>query len=289
MREVDIRPSNAYNVFCSGRGGEIGRRARLRGVWIKLHTGSSPVLGTIQNYFPRTDSYNPVNPKQIAGARAATYIQSGMTVGLGTGSTAAYAVLAIGERVRNEALQIRCIATSDSTAALAKEQGIELVGWESVQRFDITIDGADEVDPQFRMIKGGGGALLREKIVASLTDTEIIIVDSRKVVSALGAFALPLAVIPFGWQAVQRRIEDKYNRLAPARLKADGSIYLTDENFVILDVAFGAPMPDPDLLEPALKCIPGVAEVGLFLGLCSRLIIGHDDGRIEERNAYPAP
>jgi ribose 5-phosphate isomerase A len=216
-----------------------------------------------------------------------------MTVGLGTGSTAAYAVLALGERVRKEALNVRCIATSDSTARLAAEQGIELVGWDTITRFDITIDGADEVDPQFRMIKGGGGALLREKIVASLTDTEIIIVDARKDVAALGAFPLPLAVIPFGWQAVQRRIEDKYNRPAPARLNADGSIYLTDENFVILDVAFGAPLPDPDQLEPALKNIPGVAEVGLFLGLCSRLIIGHEDGRIEERvataNRLPSP
>lgn len=206
-----------------------------------------------------------------------------MTVGLGTGSTAAYAVTALAERLQREALKIRCIATSSGTAALASEHGLDLVGWDTVRRFDITIDGADEIDPAFRMIKGGGGALVREKIVASLTDQEIIIVDDRKVVTALGSFPLPVAVIPFGWQALRDSLEEIYGHPVTPRLAADGALFFTDEGFVVLDIAFGGPLPDPDLLEPELKSMPGIAEVGIFRGLCHRLIIGYADGTIEER------
>ena len=224
-----------------------------------------------------------VNPKQIAAERAVTYIRDGMDVGLGTGSTAAYAIAALGKRLQTEPLRLRCVATSLATEELARAQNIPLAAWDDVRRLDVTIDGADEADPQFRLIKGGGGALLREKIVAAITEAEIIVVDNSKVVPALGAHPLPVVVVPFAWQSTQARLRERFGVEAPPRLAPDGGMFVSDDGCYVLDAAFGAPLPSPDTLEAEIKSVIGVVESGLFLGHCQRLIIGHPDGRIEEK------
>ena len=224
-----------------------------------------------------------MNPKQIAAERAVSHIKDGMTVGLGTGSTAAFAIHALGRRFQAEPLSLRCVATSQESEELGRSYGLGFVEAAGVSRFDITIDGADEVDPEFRLIKGGGGALVREKIVATATDTEIIIVDEGKVKAALGAHALPVAILPFAWQWTQARLESGFGVPALRRLLPSGEPFLNDDGLYILDMAFGAPLPFPDTLEARLRATVGVVESGLFVGLCQRLIIGYADGRVEER------
>ncbi len=226
-----------------------------------------------------------MNPKQIAAERAVTHIRGGMTVGLGTGTTAALAIHALGRRFQSEPLALRCAATSQESEALGRSYGLEFVPLEEVSRFDVTIDGADEVDPAFRLIKGGGGALVREKIVAAATDREIIIVDSGKVRPALGAFPLPVAILPFAWTWTQARLESAFAVPAPRRLLPSGEPFVTDDGLFVLDMAFGGPLPSPDTLEAVLKTVVGVVEVGLFVGLCHLLIVGHADGRVEEKAA----
>lgn len=225
----------------------------------------------------------PVNPKQIAAEQAVLHIQNGMTLGLGTGSTAAYAIHALGRRFQTESLALRCVATSCDSEELGRSYGLTFVDVADVSRFDITIDGADEVDPEFRLIKGGGGALVREKIVAASTITEIIIVDEGKVKAALGAHPLPVAVLPFAWQWTQARVQTTFGVPAPRRLLPSGEAFLSDDGLYILDMAFSAPLPSPDTLEQRLKSVVGVVETGLFVGLCQRLIIGFADGHIEEK------
>lgn len=208
-----------------------------------------------------------------------------MTVGLGTGSTAAFAIHALGKRFQAESLHLRCIATSRDSEDLARSYGLPFIDFASVRRLDITLDGADEVDPEFRLIKGGGGALVREKIVAAATDTEIIIVDVSKVTAALGAFPLPVAVLPFAWEWTQATVHEKFGVPSPRRLLPDDAPFLSDDGLYILDMAFAGPLPSPSTLEQELKAIIGVVEVGLFVGLCQKLIIGFADGRIEEKTA----
>jgi len=224
-----------------------------------------------------------VNPKEVAAERAVSYIQSGMTVGLGTGSTAAFAVKALAARLVEEHLDIRCLATSSAITQLAQDLGIPLADWTSVNRFDITIDGADEIDPEFRLIKGGGGALVREKLAAVVSDVEIIIVDPSKVKAALGAFPVPVAVVPFGWQSTRERLCEKFSCPVTTRNRPDGQLFLSDDGLHILDLASGAPLPDPERLDRELNSVVGVVEHGLFIGLCHRVVIGHADGVIEER------
>ena len=224
-----------------------------------------------------------MNPKQIAAERAVSYVQDGMTVGLGTGSTAAFAVLALAHRIQAEGLRLRCLPTSQASGELARAHGIPLTDWDSVQRFDLTIDGADEIDPQFRLIKGGGGALVREKLAAVVSDTEIIVVDDSKVKQALGAFPLPVAVVPFGWQATRDRLSARFGCPISPRRTSAGDLFVSDDGLHVLDLSFGAPLPSIETLEQDLTAIVGVVESGLFVGLCQRVIIGSTDGRIEER------
>ncbi len=224
-----------------------------------------------------------MNPKQMAAERAVSYIQDGMTVGLGTGSTAAYAIHALGRRFQSETLNLRCIATSRESEELGQSYGLPFAAFDTISYFDITIDGADEVDPEFRLIKGGGGALVREKIVAAATKTEIIVVDEGKVKAALGAHPLPVAIMPYAWQWTQARIEDRFGIPAPRRQFTVQEPFLSDDGLYILDLAFGVPLPAPDALEQQMKTIVGVVEVGLFVGLCRRLVIGFDDGHVEEQ------
>ena len=223
--------------------------------------------------------------KRAAGLRAAEFVESGMTVGLGTGSTAVFLVRRLGERVREEGLRIVGVPTSERTAALAREEGIEVVGLDEAGWLDLAIDGADEVDGAFRLIKGGGGALLREKIVAAASDRMVAIADEGKRVDALGAFPLPVEVIPFGWRATQTLLErrlaglDVWGRESALRTR-DGEPFVTDQGNHILDLALGR-IGDPEALAAALNAVPGVVENGLFLGLCRTLVVGREDGTAE--------
>lgn len=226
-----------------------------------------------------------MNPKQLAAARAVSYIQDGMTVGLGTGRTAAFAIEALGARLRSESLSVRCLATSRASHELAVAHEIPLADWTDIRRFDISIDGADEVDGELRLIKGRGGALVREKIVAAATKREIIVVDDGKVKAALGAHPLPVAVVPFGWQATRENLEARFGCPATLRKTEDGTAFVSDDGLYIVDMAFGGPLPTIETLEAELKTVVGVVEVGLFVGLCQHLIIGYDDGRLEEKVA----
>jgi ribose 5-phosphate isomerase A len=221
-----------------------------------------------------------MSPKQLAGERAAEYVQEGMVVGLGTGSTTAFAVRQLGQRVQ-AGLRIRGIPTSRATEALAREVGILLIDFSVTTEIDLTIDGADEVDPSLCLIKGGGGALLWEKIVARASREMIVVVDEGKVKDVLGAFPLPVEAVPFGHQATARHLAGL--GLQPTlRRMADGEVFVTDGGHYIFDCACG-PITQPAELEVALNQIPGVVENGLFVGLAHRVIIGREDGTVEER------
>ena len=195
-----------------------------------------------------------------------------MTVGLGTGSTAAHAIRLIGARVR-EGMVLRGVPTSEQSAALARTEGIPLVDLNEVERVHLAIDGADEVDGGKRCIKGGGGALLREKIVACAADRLVVIVDSGKTVEHLGAFPLPVEAIPFAREQVRRHIVALG---ASAELRADGAgPFITDEGNHILDCRFGK-IDDACGLAAQLSVIPGIVEHGLFIGMADDVIVGRD-------------
>ncbi len=214
--------------------------------------------------------------KKNAGYRAAEYVEDGMVVGLGTGSTARYAIEKIGQRIKEENLDIVGIPTSVKTEERAKKAGIDIVELDEADKIDLTIDGADEVDPEMNLIKGGGGALLREKIIAYNTNNYIVIVDPSKMVDILGeSFDLPIEILSI-WQ---KGISDSVEGLGcEAQLrKDDGSVYKTDNGNNILDCDFGK-IKDPEGLSQKLNSIPGVIENGLFLGVSDKIIIGNEKG-----------
>jgi ribose 5-phosphate isomerase A len=219
------------------------------------------------------------NPKQLAGEHAAESARDGMVVGLGTGSTAYFAIERLGERVK-EGLRVRGIATSEQSLSLAVQFGVPLVDFADVARIDLTIDGADEVDPAFNLTKGGGGALLREKIVASASELEVIVVDETKLVDRLGAFPLPVEVVPFGWRLTQKHLAALGCEAVLRRVQENP--YVTDNGNYILDASFGR-IGDPPDLERRIRGICGVVECGLFIGLAHRIVIGREDGSVEER------
>ncbi|GAD60271.1 LOW QUALITY PROTEIN: ribose 5-phosphate isomerase A [Brevundimonas abyssalis TAR-001] len=216
--------------------------------------------------------------KKTAGEAAAERIQPGMTVGLGTGSTAAWFVKALAAR---NLADLRCVPTSEATADLARSLGLPLTTLEDVARIDITVDGADEVGPGLALIKGGGAALLREKLVWERSDRCVVIADAAKVVKALGRFALPIEVVAFGHKTTANRIADvlaDHEIGMPARLRtADRGIVRTDGGNVIYDAACGV-IADPARLAADLKSLTGVVEHGLFLDLAEEAIIGTDTG-----------
>lgn len=221
--------------------------------------------------------------KRAAGRRAAEYVETGMAVGLGTGSTVFYTLERLAERIREEDLAIRGIPTSVDTEEKAKAMGIPLVGFEEVAVLDLTIDGADEIDGNFQMIKGGGGALLREKIVAAASKREVIVVGRDKVVDRLGlGFLLPVEVIPFARHNVTRWIET-LGAQPNLRMQEEGAIYRTDNQNEILDCKFPEGIEDPAELERRLAAIPGIVESGLFVDLCHVLVIGDEEGEVEVR------
>jgi ribose 5-phosphate isomerase A len=225
--------------------------------------------------------------KREAAARALEFVRPGMRLGLGTGSTARHFVELLGERVR-AGLDVIGVPTSDATEADARRVGVPLTTLEQTPRLDLTVDGADEIGPGLALIKGGGGALLREKIVASASAYMIVIADDSKVVPALGAFPLPIEVVPFGMAATEMAIGHALERLSlPIRLKlrmdAGGHAFVTDGGHRIIDADLGR-IADPDKLAQALSAIPGVVEHGLFLGLAGTAIIAGASGiRVIER------
>jgi ribose 5-phosphate isomerase A len=218
--------------------------------------------------------------KKLAARASLQFARDGDVVGLGSGSTAAYAIRYLGERVR-AGMKIRGIATSVQTHNLAASLGIPLTTLDEVQRIDVTIDGADEFDPELRLIKGGGGALLREKIVASASRQEIIIADSSKQVSVLGKFPLPVEVIRFAETIVSKKISALGAAVQLRKDKA-GEPFITDEGHHILDCHFGQ-IPDPPALAHTLSEIPGVVEHGLFINLADVVLVGKGSGVLEFR------
>ncbi len=232
---------------------------------------------------PYRPAMNAHDPKQVAGRRAAELVQDGMTLGLGTGSTVFHTLVRLGERIRAEGLRVRGVPTSVDTERKARELGIELATLAEVEHLDLTIDGADEIDGRFDMIKGGGGALLREKVVASISRREAIVAGPEKVVERLGTtFKLPVEVVPFARAVVERKLAS-FGCQPHLRRAKDGGDYLTDNGNEILDCHFPSGIADARALELAIDALPGVVESGLFIGLAHVLVIGHPDGRAEVR------
>lgn len=221
-----------------------------------------------------------VNEKKVAALEAVKYVKSGMKVGLGTGSTAFYMIEAIGEQVKN-GLKIKAVATSVETEKLAKKLGIEIITLAEAKRLDITIDGADEVNEDFQLIKGGGGALLREKIVAHNTDLNIIIADSSKSVSRLGKFKLPIETIPFATQLIIEEL--KTMKLSPVQRLRGDQAYKTDENNDIVDIDIWNCEDALQVLEERLKGIPGIVETGLFLNTTNVVILGQGEKAVSRK------
>lgn len=222
------------------------------------------------------------NLKQQVGIKAAEFVKDGMIVGLGTGSTAYYFVEEIGRRMKEEGLRITGVTTSSGTTAQAESLGIPLKSIDDVAFVDLTVDGADEVDPNFNGIKGGGGALLMEKVVASNSKDCIWIVDESKLVDTLGAFKLPVEVVQYGSQNLFRTFEAKGYQ--PSFRMAEGSRFVTDQGNFIIDLDLKK-IEDAEGLANELDHTVGVVEHGLFLGLISKVIVGRPEGpEIIEKN-----
>jgi ribose 5-phosphate isomerase A len=219
--------------------------------------------------------------KRMAARRALEFVEDGMSLGLGTGTTSAIFIRELGERVKQQGLRVRGIATSAASQQLAESLSIPITNFTDCPVLDLAIDGADEVGPGLALIKGGGGALLREKIVESAASRFIVIADSTKLVATLGRFPLPVEVIKLALPNVTRKLEAL--GLSPKlRHHPDGSLYLTDEDNVLLDCACGA-IPDPAKTAAEIRAIVGVVEHGLFLNMASLALIAGEDGVREVR------
>jgi len=219
--------------------------------------------------------------KARAAAMALDLVEDGMRLGLGTGSTADYFVEGIGAKVA-QGLKLICVPTSETTRLQAERLQIPLTTLNETPHLDLTVDGADELDDQLRLIKGGGGALLREKIVASASDRMVVIADRSKLVATLGKFPLPVEVVSFGLAATRALIEAMAqeagcNGNITLRPDPSGRPFVTDQGNHVLDCAFGQ-IPEPDLLSFALKQVPGVVEHGLFLGIADAAIVAGPEG-----------
>jgi len=224
--------------------------------------------------------------KELAGRAAAQLVRDGDVVGLGTGSTAYYAVLAIGERVK-AGLKILGVPTSEATAKLARTLGIPLTTLDQNPVLDIDIDGADEVDPRLQLIKGGGGALLREKIIASASRKFVVVADSSKIVRKLGKFPLPVEIIDFARPVLEKKIA-ALGAATKLRTKPDGTPFVTDEGHHILDCTFER-ISDAPALARSLSEMPGVVEHGLFIGLAKQVFVGRGTNVEEIGGKKPAP
>lgn len=220
--------------------------------------------------------------KQAVGVKAASFVQNGMRVGLGTGSTAAFAIKELGRRVRSESLALTGVPTSFAAELMAQEEGIPLASLGEVDSLDVAFDGADEVDPEFNLIKGRGGAHTREKIAASIASEFVVLVDESKIVDQLGSKCpVPVEIVPVAHRSIEKAIIGLGGR-PELRLatRKDGPV-VTDQGFWILDCRF-APIDDPALLDREIKRIPGVLDHGLFIGMATRVLLGMADGSVRE-------
>lgn len=222
------------------------------------------------------------NAKRTAGYAAADYVQDGMLVGLGTGSTAFYFIDRLIQRCK-EGLQMRGVATSQKSLEQALAGNIPMADISNITSIDLTVDGADEIDPHKRMIKGGGGALLREKILATMSRNVVIIIDETKQVQQLGKFPLPVEIIPFGYNSTIARLKQMGY---PGVLRKDksGNIYITDNGNYIVDIHFTNPLDYPENDNLRIRFTPGVVETGFFFNLVGTVITGFKDGRVEIRS-----
>ena len=214
--------------------------------------------------------------KKAAGVAACDFVTSGMKVGLGTGSTVRFTVIELARRMKEDGLRISGIPTSKETQELALSLGIPLLEWSEVDSLDVTIDGSDEFDPNFQLIKGGGGALTREKIVANVSNAMVVVTDPSKDVATLGAFPLPVEIIEFGWEVTAEHL----SRLCPGDVIRRGGEqpFVTDNGNFIIDCHFGSTIDDPCDLEMRIRGIPGVVEVGLFNDMADAVVIGSSSG-----------
>ncbi|WP_238948460.1 ribose-5-phosphate isomerase RpiA [Clostridium sp. YIM B02569] len=215
-----------------------------------------------------------MDQKRVAGEKSTEYIKDGMILGLGTGSTAYYMIKKVGELIKN-GMKIKAVATSKSTESLARELKIPLLSIDEVDRIDLAIDGVDEIDNEFNAIKGGGGALFREKIVASLANEVIWIMDESKLVDGIGEFPLPVEILPYGYKHVIKELQD-YSLNPKIRMKEE-EIFVTDNGNYIVDLHIGTPMNINDVYNKVNR-ITGVLETGLFINMCNRIIIGTNSG-----------
>lgn len=216
--------------------------------------------------------------KMRVGYKAAEFVKEGMHVGLGTGSTAYFFIERLIQRCK-EGLEIAAVATSNASHEMAKLGGIPLLDIDAITHLDLTVDGADEIDSEKRMIKGGGGAMVREKIIASMSREMIVIVDESKLVSSLGKGKLPVEIVRFAKNATLHHIE-KAGFRGEFRKKPDGSPYITDNSNYIIDIHFPTPCSEPETVHRRLIGIPGVVDTGFFFHLAGRVIIGFDDGQV---------
>lgn len=220
-----------------------------------------------------------MNPKKLVGIKAASFVEDGMVVGLGTGSTAHFMVEELGRRMKEENLSITCVSTSTETEEFALSLGLNMKTIDEVGTIDLTIDGADEVSPKFYGIKGGGGALLFEKIVAIYSKKNIWIVDDSKLVDTLGQFPLPVEVVPFASELLFKKFTDK--GYAPAfRMHEDDTVYVTDSKNYILDLSLEK-IENPKALAEELKREVGVVEHGLFIDIADLVIVGNEKLEVE--------
>ena len=221
-----------------------------------------------------------MDQKKIAGEKAAEYVKDGMTVGLGTGTTAFYMINKVGEMVR-DGLNIKAVATSKGTELLAQRLGIPVVGMDEVPSIDLAIDGVDRIDRRFNALKGGGGALFREKIVASMAKDVIWIMDESKCVDDITQFAIPVEVLPFGYTHVMTQLA--LNGLRPQLRLKNGERFMTDNGNYIVDLQTDGRM-EPMAVSAVLNGIIGILETGLFSNMCSQIIVGTDGGALVYKN-----
>ncbi|RTZ94777.1 MAG: ribose 5-phosphate isomerase A [Candidatus Poseidoniales archaeon] len=214
--------------------------------------------------------------KREAGIAACSFVRSGMKLGLGTGSTVRYTVLEIGRRMAEEGLDVTGVPTSEATRELSDSLGIPLLTLNEAGELDLTIDGADEFDPNFDLIKGGGGALTREKRVAEASRAMVVVADDRKQVDVLGAFDLPMEVVASDWEAVRNHMTG----ICPGevRLRGGRAPYLSDDGGYILDCEFGPTISDPESLESQIRSVAGVVDVGLFVSICDAVVLASSSG-----------